>query len=37
MAWLTAGCVRRSLRAALEKLRSAATAQNTRKSSNVIV
>ena len=36
MAWLTAGCVRRSLRAAREKLRSAATVTKTRRSSKVI-
>ena len=36
MAWLTAGCVRRSLRAAREKLRSAATVAKTRRSSNVM-
>jgi hypothetical protein len=35
IAWLTAGWVRRSLRAAFEKLRSAATVENTRKSSKV--
>src|SRR4029079_1149676 len=33
---LTAGCVRRSLRAAREKLRSLATITNTRRSSRVI-
>ena len=32
MAWLTAGCVRCSLAAAREKLRSAATVRNTRNS-----
>jgi hypothetical protein len=37
MAWLTAGWVRRSFRAAREKLRSDATVTNTRKSSNVMV
>ena len=36
MAWLTAGWVRRSLRAAREKLRSAATVTNTRRSSKVM-
>ena len=36
MAWLTAGWVRRSFRAAREKLRSAATVENTRRSSKVI-
>jgi hypothetical protein len=36
MAWLTAGCVRLSFRAALEKLLSAATVEKTRKSSKVM-
>ncbi len=36
IAWLTAGCVRRSFRAAREKLRSAATVTKTRRSSRVI-
>ncbi len=36
MAWLTAGWVRRSFRAAREKLRSAATMTKTRRSSSVM-